>query len=77
MTWRKASGVAGNGDGGAVRCCGCCGWAKEETESEMRARGGSGECGACCSVLWPDVATLGRTPATRGVVSAPRGARAL
>ena len=38
---RGRAGV-GNGDGGAVRCYGCCGWAKEEAESEMRARGWSG-----------------------------------
>ena len=42
VTQRKASGVADKGDGGAVRCYGCCGWAKEEAESEMRARGWSG-----------------------------------
>ena len=44
--WQRDDAVqakAGNGIGGAiVRCYGCCGWAKEEAESEMRARGGSG-----------------------------------
>jgi len=40
--WHKASGVASNGDGGVVHCCGYCGWVKEEAESEMRAQGWSG-----------------------------------
>ena len=39
MTRCKAGRVASNGDGSAVCCCGCCGRAKEEAESEMRARG--------------------------------------
>jgi len=39
---RKASGVAGNGDGGAVRCCsscGCYGWAKEKGRERNESAG--------------------------------------
>jgi len=53
----KMSGVAGNGDCGAVRCCGYCAWAKEETERKMRARGWSGRVlgmiKARCGSTWP------------------------
>ena len=38
---------------------------------------GAGEGGACCSALWPILAVLGRAPATRGSLLAPRGDQAL
>ena len=62
----RRSSCNGNGDGG---CCGGCAEAKEEVENEMGARDGVGECGACCSALWPIVATRGRVPTTHGFAS--------
>ena len=67
VTQRKASGVASNGDGGAVHCCsgyGCCGWAKEkgrernesagtERESAGDDKVRSGPTQPCCGSTWP------------------------